>query len=129
MAAPLVSIAGEESVAEGGSEKRRWLGRLGIVGDIVEQDGDIFGDGVNIAARLESIAQPGGICVSARVQEDAASRTGYVFEDEAIWPEERTSWTAGSVLLAVAALGGDEATTLVFGGERLPTGLDPDCCR
>ena len=45
--------------------------RIGInVGDIVEQDGDIFGDGVNIAARLEGIAEPGGICVSARVQED-----------------------------------------------------------
>jgi len=54
--------------------------------------------------------------------------TGYVFEDRAIWPEEQTAWTAGSVLLAVAALGGDEATTAVFGGERLPAGLDPDCC-
>lgn len=56
--------------------------RIGInVGDIVEQDGDIFGDGVNIAARLESIADPGGICVSARVQEDAAGRAGVAFED------------------------------------------------
>ncbi|MET7638697.1 prenyltransferase/squalene oxidase repeat-containing protein [Streptomyces sp. NPDC005438] len=54
--------------------------------------------------------------------------TGYVFADEAVWPEELTSWTAGSVLLAVAALGGDEATVAVFGGERLPQGLDPDCC-
>ena len=51
------------------------------VGDIVEQDGDIFGDGVNIAARLESIADPGGVCVSARVQEDAAGKTGMSFED------------------------------------------------
>ncbi|MET8678193.1 prenyltransferase/squalene oxidase repeat-containing protein [Streptomyces sp. NPDC004647] len=54
--------------------------------------------------------------------------TGYVFEDRAVWPEELTSWTAASLLLAVAALGGDEATTAVFGGERLPSGLDPDCC-
>ena len=47
--------------------------RIGInMGDIVVEDGDIFGDGVNIAARLEALAQPGGICVSARVQEDAA---------------------------------------------------------
>ncbi|AWI28192.1 prenyltransferase/squalene oxidase repeat-containing protein [Streptomyces tirandamycinicus] len=56
--------------------------------------------------------------------------TGYVFEGErAVWPEELTTWTAGSLLLAVAALGGDEATTAVFGGERLPRGLEPECCR
>ncbi|GEC09009.1 prenyltransferase [Streptomyces spinoverrucosus] len=54
--------------------------------------------------------------------------TGYVFEDDAIWPRELTTWTAGSLLLAVAALGGHEATCAVFGGDRLPTGLDPDCC-
>src|SRR5216683_1979048 len=47
--------------------------RIGInVGDVVVEDGDIFGDGVNVAARLEGLAEPGGICVSARVQEDAA---------------------------------------------------------
>ncbi|MEU4132664.1 prenyltransferase [Streptomyces wuyuanensis] len=56
--------------------------------------------------------------------------TGYVFEgNRAVWPEELTTWTAGSLLLAVAALGGDEATTAVFGGERLPRGLEPECCR
>ncbi|MGH4027957.1 prenyltransferase [Actinomycetota bacterium Odt1-20B] len=54
--------------------------------------------------------------------------TGYVYEDKAIWPEELTTWTAGSLLLAVAALGGDEATCAVFSGERLPTGPRPDCC-
>ncbi|MFI8994917.1 prenyltransferase [Streptomyces sp. NPDC053542] len=60
--------------------------------------------------------------------EDGMYWTGYVFDDEVVWPRELTSWTAGSLLLAVAALGGDEATTAVFGGERLPTGLVPDCC-
>ncbi|QSY95340.1 adenylate/guanylate cyclase domain-containing protein [Rhizobium bangladeshense] len=56
--------------------------RIGInVGDVVEQDGDIFGDGVNIAARLEGIAEPGGICVSARVREDVAGRVDCTFED------------------------------------------------
>src|SRR6266478_6350192 len=53
--------------------ERRLEFRIGIhQGDVVSEDGDIFGDGVNIAARLEALAEPGGICVSARVQEDAA---------------------------------------------------------
>jgi TolB-like protein/class 3 adenylate cyclase len=56
--------------------------RIGInVGDIVVEDEDIFGDGVNVAARLEGLAEPGGICVAARVQEDAAGRLELTFED------------------------------------------------
>ena len=56
--------------------------RMGInVGDIVVEDGDIFGDGVNVAARLEALAEPRGICVSARVQEDAAGKLDLAFED------------------------------------------------
>jgi len=56
--------------------------RIGIhQGDIVVEDGDIFGDGVNIAARLEGLAEPGGICVSARVQEDATGKLDLAFRD------------------------------------------------
>jgi adenylate cyclase len=56
--------------------------RIGInMGDIVVEDGDIFGDGVNVAARLEALAEPGGICVSARVQEDATGKLDLAFED------------------------------------------------
>jgi adenylate cyclase len=56
--------------------------RIGIhQGDIVAEDGDVFGDGVNISARLEGLAEAGGICVSARVQEDAAGKLALVFED------------------------------------------------
>jgi len=56
--------------------------RIGInVGDIVVENGDIFGDGVNVAVRLEGLAEPGGICVSARVQEDAAGKLDVPFED------------------------------------------------
>ena len=64
------------------SADRRIEFRIGInVGDIVVEDDDIFGDGVNIAARLEGLAESGGICVSARVQEDAAGRLDLAFED------------------------------------------------
>jgi adenylate cyclase len=56
--------------------------RIGInVGDVVVEDGDILGDGVNVAARLEGLADPGGICVSARVQEDAAGKLDIAFDD------------------------------------------------
>src|SRR6516162_5580283 len=56
--------------------------RIGInMGDVVVEDGDILGDGVNVAARLEALAEPGGICVSARVQEDAAGRLDLTFAD------------------------------------------------
>ena len=56
--------------------KRRIEFRMGInVGDIIIEDGDIFGDGVNIAARLEALAKPGGICLSAAANEQpTASR-------------------------------------------------------
>src|ERR1700693_1518483 len=66
----------------GGADAERIEFRTGInVGDVVVEDGDIFGDGVNVAARLEALADPGGICVSARVREDAAGRLDLAFED------------------------------------------------
>jgi adenylate cyclase len=56
--------------------------RMGInAGDIIIEEGDIFGDGVNIAARLEALAEPGDVCVSARVQEDSAGRLDLGFRD------------------------------------------------
>jgi adenylate cyclase len=59
--------------------------RIGInVGDIVVEDADIFGDGVNVAVRLEGLAQPGGICVSEWVQEDAAGKLDLVFKDKGV---------------------------------------------
>jgi len=61
---------------------RRIEFRMGInVGDIIIEDGDIFGDGVNIAARLEALAEPGGICLSAAAHEQVRDRLDLAFED------------------------------------------------
>ena len=64
------------------TEDRRIEFRIGIhQGDIVIEEHDIFGDAVNVAARLEGLAQPGGICVSARVRGDAVGKLELSFED------------------------------------------------
>jgi len=56
--------------------------RMGInFGELIIQGGDFWGDGVNIAARLEALAEPGGICVSGRVQEDTQGKVDIGFED------------------------------------------------
>jgi adenylate cyclase len=62
--------------------ERRIEFRMGInVGDIIIEDGDIVGDGVNIAARLEALAEPGGICVSRMVRDNVRDKVDYAFED------------------------------------------------
>ena len=61
---------------------RTILYRIGInLGEVIAEDGDIFGDGVNVAARLESIAEPGGICISAAVRDQVGDRINIGYED------------------------------------------------
>jgi len=56
--------------------------RIGInLGDVIVEEHDIFGDGVNVAARLEGLAEPGGICVSRVVRDQVRDRLDYAFED------------------------------------------------
>src|SRR6478735_9741235 len=64
------------------SDQRQMQFRIGInVGDVMVKDGDIFGDGVNIAARLEGLAEPGGICISRGVRDHLRDRVDANFED------------------------------------------------
>ncbi|MEE8187832.1 MAG: adenylate/guanylate cyclase domain-containing protein [Kiloniellales bacterium] len=63
-------------------EDKRIIYRIGInIGDIVVEDNDIYGDGVNVAARLEGLAAPGGICISANVHDQLGGKTDVAFED------------------------------------------------
>ena len=73
---------GMEERNAGVSPERRIELRIGIhVGDIMIEDDDIFGDGVNIAARLESIAQPGGICISDDAYRQVRGKVNVNFQD------------------------------------------------
>jgi adenylate cyclase len=66
---------------------RRMLFRIGMhLGDVVVKDGDLFGDAVNIAARLQALAEPGGICVSATVREHAGARVAAAYVDAGARP-------------------------------------------
>src|ERR1700719_4140443 len=61
---------------------RKLLYRIGInLGDVIVEAGDIFGDGVNVAARLEAMAEPGGICISAAVRDQVGDRLNVGYED------------------------------------------------
>ena len=61
---------------------RTLLYRIGInLGDVIVEAGDIFGDGVNVAARLEAMAEPGGICVSAAVRDQVGDRLEVGYAD------------------------------------------------
>jgi TolB-like protein len=56
--------------------------RIGInIGDVIEDNGDIFGDGVNVAARLEAIAEPGGICISDDAHRQIRDKLDIAFDD------------------------------------------------
>jgi len=62
--------------------ERRIEFRFGInLGDIIIEDDDIYGDGVNVAARLEALAEPGGICVSRVVRDQVRDKLDFAFED------------------------------------------------
>jgi adenylate cyclase len=67
---------------DGVADERRIEFRIGInLGDIIIDEHDIYGDGVNVAARLEALAEPGGICVSRVVRDQVRDKLDFGFED------------------------------------------------
>lgn len=79
------AVAVQEVMAErnqGVPEDRRMLFRIGVnLGDILIEDDDILGDGVNVAARLEGIAEPGGICISSSAYDQVQGKVALEFTD------------------------------------------------
>ena len=84
------AVAFQEGMAERNAdtpEERRIEFRIGVnLGDVIVQDDDVFGDGVNIAARLEGLAEPGGAVVSGSVHEQVKGKVEFRFDD--LGPQE-----------------------------------------
>lgn len=93
--------------AAGHAEPLRLLFRVGInIDDVIAEPNDIFGDGVNIAARLESICKPGGICVSASVHDQVRGRVDIEFIDIG----EQSLKNIAHPVRVYAAIGADRAS-------------------
>jgi TolB-like protein/class 3 adenylate cyclase len=102
---------------------RRIEFRVGVhQGDIVVDDDDIFGDGVNVAARLETLSDAGGICVSGRVHEDLAGRLDLPFEDRGEQQVKNIARPVSVYGLGHAAIAGLPALPPGEGGPA-PTGF------
>jgi len=102
----------------GTAEDERIAFRVGVnLGDVIAEDDDIYGEGVNIAARLEALAEPGGVCISRTVRDQVRDKLPYPFEDRgelsvknimrpvrvyALRPETIAGLPAPSLPLAVA---------------------------
>ena len=78
--------------------------RIGInLGDVIVEEHDIFGDGVNIAARLEALAEPGGICISGTVYDQIRDKLPYPFDDRASRASRTLLDPCGSMQCALKA--------------------------
>jgi len=79
------AITAQRALAQrnaGEAEEERLVFRIGInVGDIIIEANDIFGDGVNVAARLENLSQPGGLCISRAVRDQVRDKLPVSFDD------------------------------------------------
>ena len=101
-------------------DSRKVLFRIGVnSGDVIEDRGDIYGDGVNVAARLEALAHPGGICISDAVRSALGKKLNLTYEDLGEQKVKNIAATVHAYRVAVA----EESTAAE--SETPPTGL-PD---
>ncbi len=103
---------------------RRLEFRIGLnLGDVIEDRGDIYGDGVNVAARLEGLADPGGICISESVRTAVGGRLALGYE---FLGEQRVKNIAEPVKAFKVMLDGTAETKAAMEGPESPTLARPD---
>jgi class 3 adenylate cyclase len=101
--------------------------RIGItIGDVVERDGDLLGDGVNIAARLEGLAEVGGICVSRAVHEQVVNKLSVQFADIGAQEVKNIPTPVHAYLVAMRREDGTYATPQVKKPPLLPASATPN---
>ena len=109
---------------EGEPEGRQMRFRIGInVGDVMVKDGDLFGDGVNVAARLEGLVIGGEICVSRGVRDHLRHRRGIVFEDLGEQLDKNIAHPIRAFRLRIALSSDEDLTHLEETGEARELGL------
>jgi adenylate cyclase len=121
------AVAVQRGMAErnaGTPEDQRIVFRVGVnLGDVIVEDGDIHGDGVNVAARLEALAEPGGVCVSGTVRDHIGDRLDLAFNDMG---DQSLKNIARPVRVYRARLGGMEGGTAAVSVESGPVLALPD---
>ncbi|HYC00848.1 MAG TPA: tetratricopeptide repeat protein [Candidatus Limnocylindrales bacterium] len=101
--------------------ERRLPFRIGVhVGDILLADGEIFGDGINVAARLEGLALPGGVCASATVVEEVRGKVEAAFEDLGEQPLKNIPAPIRTYRIHFAGAAGAHAPTTIAGFSGRP---------
>jgi adenylate cyclase len=106
---------------------RQMAFRIGItIGDVVERDGDLLGDGVNIAARLEGLAEVGGICISRAVHEQVANKLSVQFADIGAQEVKNIPTPVHAYMVAMRREDGSYATPQVKKPAKAPSAAQPN---